>query len=74
MDQIAVHDRSSPEAKIALFRSLFRGRDDVYSRRFEGRISGKSGYSPVCANEWARGSATSHESSVRPARTSDICP
>ena len=25
-----VHHRSSPEAKIALFRSLFRGREDVY--------------------------------------------
>jgi superfamily II DNA or RNA helicase/very-short-patch-repair endonuclease len=45
----------SPEEKIALFRSLFRGRDDVYARRFENRSSGKSGYSPACANEWIRG-------------------
>ena len=45
-----VHHHSSPEAKIALFRSLFRGRDDVYPRRFESRKSGKSGYQPVCAN------------------------
>ena len=50
-----VHHRSSPEAKIALFRSLFRGRDDVYPRRFESRKTGKSGYQPACANEWARG-------------------
>jgi hypothetical protein len=50
-----VHHHSSPEAKIALFRSFFRGRDDVYPRRFESRKSGKSGYQPVCANEWARG-------------------
>ena len=49
----SVHHRSSPEAKIALFRSLFRGRDDVYPRRFESRKSGKSGYQPACANEWA---------------------
>ena len=48
-------DRSPPEAKIALFRSLFRGREDVYPRRFESRRSGKSGYSPVCGNEWLRG-------------------
>ena len=50
-----VHHRSSVEAKIALFRSLFRGRDDVYPRRFESRKTGKSGYQPACANEWARG-------------------
>ncbi len=46
---------SSSQAKIALFRSLFRGRDDVYPRRFESRTTGKSGYAPACANEWARG-------------------
>ncbi|MBN1588776.1 MAG: DEAD/DEAH box helicase, partial [Pirellulales bacterium] len=48
-----IHNHSSPEAKIALFRSLFRGRDDVYPRRFESRKSGRSGYMPTCANEWA---------------------
>jgi len=48
--------RSSPAAeKVALFRSLFRGREDVYPRRFESRKTGKSGYSPACANEWVRG-------------------
>lgn len=49
-------DRTSlPEAKIALFRSLFRGRNDVYARRFENRKTGRSGYAPACANEWVRG-------------------
>jgi superfamily II DNA or RNA helicase/very-short-patch-repair endonuclease len=38
-----------------LFRSLFRGREDVYPRRFESRKTGKSGYAPACANEWIRG-------------------
>src|SRR6516225_1710302 len=47
--------RSSPDAKIALFRSLFRGRDDVYPRRFESRRTGKSGYAPACGNEWVAG-------------------
>jgi superfamily II DNA or RNA helicase/very-short-patch-repair endonuclease len=46
---------SPPEAKIALFRSLFRGREDVYARRFENVRTGKSGYSPACGNEWVRG-------------------
>jgi hypothetical protein len=47
--------RSPPDATIALFRSLFRGREDVYPRRFESRRTGKSGYQPVCANEWIEG-------------------
>lgn len=51
----ALTNHSTPEEKIALFRSLFRGREDVYPRRFENRKTGKSGYSPACANEWARG-------------------
>ncbi|MBX3412555.1 MAG: DEAD/DEAH box helicase family protein [Pirellulales bacterium] len=49
-------DRLSPaRAKIALFRSLFRGREDVYPRRFENRRTGKAGYSPACGNEWVPG-------------------
>ncbi|MEI8312256.1 MAG: DEAD/DEAH box helicase family protein, partial [Verrucomicrobiota bacterium] len=48
--------QSSPVAeKIARFRSLFRGRDDVYAKRFENARSGKSGYAPACGNEWVRG-------------------
>lgn len=50
-----VTQHSASEAKIALFRSLFRGRDDVYPRRFESRTTGNTGYSPACANEWVRG-------------------
>src|SRR5437762_9162852 len=46
---------SPSQAKIALFRSLFRGREDVYPRRFESRKTGKVGYAPACANEWVRG-------------------
>ncbi len=50
-----VNQHSPAEAKIRLFRSLFRGRDDVYPRRFESRKTGKSGYAPACLNEWVRG-------------------
>ncbi len=39
--------------KIALFGSLFRGREDVYPVRWEAK-TGKSGYSPACSNEWRR--------------------
>lgn len=52
---VPVDRNAAPEAKIALFRSLFRGRDDVYPRRFESLKTGKSGYQPACANEWIRG-------------------
>lgn len=38
-----------------MFRSLFRGRTDVYPRRFESRKTGKAGYAPACSNEWVRG-------------------
>lgn len=48
-------NQSSPEAKIALFRRLFRGREDVYARRFESPRTGKKGYQPVCRNEWVSG-------------------
>jgi superfamily II DNA or RNA helicase/very-short-patch-repair endonuclease len=51
----AVDNRSSPAMKVLLFRSLFRGREDVYARRFESQKSGRSGYQPDCANEWVRG-------------------
>jgi superfamily II DNA or RNA helicase len=47
---------ASPAAeKVALFRSLFRGREEVFPRRWENPKTGKVGYSPVCRNEWARG-------------------
>ncbi|GAA5481318.1 TOTE conflict system archaeo-eukaryotic primase domain-containing protein [Haloferula sargassicola] len=49
-------DHHSPVVeKVALFRSLFRGRNDVYPRRFESQRSGRSGYAPACGNEWVRG-------------------
>ncbi|HEY5113804.1 MAG TPA: helicase, partial [Coriobacteriia bacterium] len=42
-----VDGQSSPEAKVALFRSLFAGRDDVYAAWWENARSGKSGWSPA---------------------------
>jgi len=46
-----VHRNSGVAEKIALYRSYFRGREDVYPVRWNGK-QGKSGYSPVCGNEW----------------------
>ncbi|MFN2355647.1 MAG: DEAD/DEAH box helicase family protein [Desulfopila sp.] len=42
------------DTKIALFRRLFRGREDVYPQRWES-AKGKTGYSPACGNEWKPG-------------------
>lgn len=44
----------STDAKIQLFRSLFKGREDIYSIRWDSK-SGRSGYAPACDNEWVAG-------------------
>ena len=46
---------TTPAAKVALFRRLFRGRDDVYPRYWENPRNGRRGYAPACSNEWVRG-------------------
>jgi superfamily II DNA or RNA helicase len=48
----SVTNASPPTAKIALFRSLFRGREDVFPKRWDNAKTGKAGYAPACANEW----------------------
>ncbi|WP_232824321.1 TOTE conflict system archaeo-eukaryotic primase domain-containing protein [Paraliobacillus zengyii] len=40
------------KAAISLFMNLFRGRSDVFAKRWESSTTGKSGYSPACENEW----------------------
>ena len=54
-DKTLVHIYSSVEIKIRLFRKLFSGREDVFARRWYSNTTGKSGYQPVCENEWADG-------------------
>ena len=44
----------SLDEKVALFRGLFQGREDVFARRWFSPTTGKSGYQPVCAREWNR--------------------
>ena len=53
-DDKIVTNLSPPEDKIGLFMSLFRGREDVYAKKWENK-AGKRGYSPVCLNEWKPG-------------------
>jgi len=41
--------------KVRLFRSLFRGREDVFPTRFMSKKTGKSGYAPACRNKFVKG-------------------
>lgn len=50
-----INKYSSTTEKILLYRSLFCGREDVFARRWYSKTTEKSGYQPVCENEWADG-------------------
>ncbi|MHB1688845.1 MAG: TOTE conflict system archaeo-eukaryotic primase domain-containing protein [Ignavibacteriaceae bacterium] len=50
----AITQNSKSNEKIKLFMSLFKGRDDVYAKRWQNK-EGKSGYAPACFNEWKIG-------------------
>ncbi|WP_321415069.1 hypothetical protein [uncultured Desulfobacter sp.] len=45
---------SQNHEKIDLFMSLFKGRTDVYAKKWQSK-KGASGYSPVCLNQWVPG-------------------
>jgi hypothetical protein len=42
----------TPADKVKLFRSLFRGRTDVFPVRFVSKKTGRAGYAPACSNKW----------------------
>ena len=46
---------STSAEKVALFMNLFRGRADVYPKRWMNAKKGTKGYSPACDNEWVKG-------------------
>ncbi len=45
----------TPQRKLVLFAGLFRGREEVFPRRWEKPAKGKSGWAPRCENEWKAG-------------------
>ena len=49
--ELPVNREERARRRIALFRSLFRGREDVYARRWENP-KGESGYSPADIKDW----------------------
>ena len=54
-ENASVTNASPSHEKVDLFRSLFAGRPDVFPLRWDNRKTGRSGYSPACANEWVKG-------------------
>lgn len=54
---IAVETRvpKTSAEKVKLFRSLFRGREEVFPTRFVSKKTGKPGYAPACSNKWEPG-------------------
>ncbi len=50
-----INNNSDSKEKIKLFISLFKGRNDVYAKRWKNLKKGTSGYSPFCLNEWKYG-------------------
>jgi superfamily II DNA or RNA helicase len=45
----------TPADKVRLFRSLFRGRSDVYPTRFVSKKTSRFGYAPACVNKFVPG-------------------
>jgi superfamily II DNA or RNA helicase len=45
----------TPADKVKLFRSLFRGRPDIFPTRFVSKRTGKPGYAPECSNKFQAG-------------------
>lgn len=40
--------------KVELFQNIFKGREDVFAKRWYSETTKKSGYQPVCEREWNR--------------------
>ena len=47
-------NRLSLQEKVRLFQNLFKGREDVFAKRWYSNLTGQSGYQPVCEREWNR--------------------
>lgn len=50
---LRVDSNFSADEKIKLFRTFFRGREDVYAVFWFNERTGKKGYSPACEDPWS---------------------
>ena len=48
------HVDLSLQEKVELFQSIFKGREDVFAKRWSRDATKQSGYQPVCEREWDR--------------------
>jgi len=48
-----ITSKSLPQEKIVLFKTLFKGRSDVFAYRWISK-DGKKGYTPACELEWQK--------------------
>jgi hypothetical protein len=63
-DSASITSKLSTSEKITLFRSLFRGREDLYAQRWESP-DGRAGYSPRTERDWNAYSAAKPEDRKR---------
>jgi len=71
---ISINKKSDSLEKIKLFMSLFRGRDDVYAKRWENNKKGTAGYSPACDSEWKSGICQKPKISCSECKNKDYLP
>jgi len=45
----------TPDQKIQLYKNIFRARENVFAMHWQKADKSASGYTPVCLNEWKRG-------------------
>ena len=55
MDPYILQSQFLFDERVILFQSLFKGREDIFARRWFSTTTGKAGYQPVCINGWRRG-------------------
>src|SRR5258708_12768132 len=60
--------------KVRLFRSLFRGREDIFPTRFVSAKTGKSGYAPACRNKFFRAGSEFPTAKCRASPTQPFIP
>lgn len=68
-----IHAKSKSEEKIELFMSLFRGRSDVYARRYYNEKTKIAGYTPVCGNQWRQGLCDMKNINAQPVPIANFC-
>ncbi|MDR1758063.1 MAG: helicase, partial [Bacteroidales bacterium] len=73
-NQPTINKFSTPDEKIALFMSLFRGRSDVFAKRCYSRQYDSAYYIPACRNEFVRGVCNRPKVKCKKCKNRDLLP